>query len=466
VTELISGHIVVLGLGRSGSAVAEYVADQARAGAAVAVTALDAASSEALISERDRLTALGCAVVLGADSVPSDARLVVASPGLSPQSALMRSAAALGVPVISEIEFAYRISRSAWVAVTGTNGKTTTTALVTHLLNNAGVPAQSVGNIGRAATRVASEAGAAAVLVAEVSSFQLALIDSFRPRIAVLLNITPDHVDWHGTLERYAADKARVFANQGAGDVAVIDVDDDGARPHADRVEAQGVDVFRVSTRSVQTQGAYLDGTTLMLAVAGGEPIRLLDRGELAIRGDHNVSNALAAAAAAYAAGAPVASIREGLATFLPIEHRLEPAGVVGGVEFVNDSKATNPDAVLKALTAFEDRRVILLLGGYDKGNDFGPLASEIASRGASAVLFGAAAPLIKAAFTTTAPALDVPVAGHLSEALEVAARMAHPGDVVVLSPACASFDEFRDYENRGHVFKDLVRAMSEAETQ
>jgi len=462
VSELISGHIVVLGLGRSGSAVAEYVAGQARAGAPVAVTVLDGASNETLIAEHDRLTSVGCSVVLNAEAVPADATLVVASPGLSPQSALMRSAAALGVPVISEIEFAYRISCSAWVAVTGTNGKTTTTALVTHLLNDAGVPAQSVGNIGRAATRVASEAGVAAVLVAEVSSFQLAFIDSFRPRISVLLNITPDHVDWHGTLERYGADKARVFANQGAGDVAIIDVDDEGSRPYADRVEAQGVDVFRVSMRAPQAQGAFLDGTTLMLAVAGGHAVPLLDRSELAIRGDHNVSNALAAAAAAFAAGASVASIREGLATFLPIEHRLEPAGVVNGVEYVNDSKATNPDAVLKALTAFEDRHVIVLLGGYDKGNDFAPLARDIAARGAAAVLFGAAAPLIRAAFVAATPELPLTVAGSMAEALETAAGRAHPGDVVVLSPACASFDEFRDYEHRGRAFKDLVREMSE----
>lgn len=462
-TEFISGHVVVLGLGRSGSAVAEYVADQARAGAPVAVTALDGASSEALMLERDRLTSLGCTVVLGADAVPADSSLVVASPGLSPASALMRSAVALGVPVISEIEFAYRICDSAWIAITGTNGKTTTTALVTHLLNHAGMPAQSVGNIGRAATRVASETGAAAMLVAEVSSFQLALVQSFRPRISVLLNITPDHVDWHGTLERYAADKARVFANQGVGDVAIIDVDDDGSRPYADLAQAKGVDVYSVSTRSRQARGAFLDGPSLMLAV-GGDPVTLLDRDKLAIRGDHNVSNALAAAAAAYAAGAPVASIREGLATFLPIEHRLEPAGVVGGVEFVNDSKATNPDAVVKALTAFEERHVIVLLGGYDKGNDFGPLAREIASRDASVVLFGAAAPLIRSAFDAAVPQYATPIAGTLAEALEVAVKTARPGDVVVLSPACASFDEFRDYEHRGRVFKDLVRAMGERE--
>ena len=461
----ISGHIAVLGLGRSGSAVAEYVAEQGQAGAPVRVTVLDAASNDVLAAERDRLIALGCSVALGADVVPTDATLVVASPGLSPRSALMRSAAALGVPVISEIEFAYRISHSAWVAVTGTNGKTTTTALLTHLLNHAGVPAQSVGNIGRAATRAASEAGAAAVLVAEVSSFQLALVDAFRPRISVLLNITPDHVDWHGTLERYAADKARVFANQGSGDVAVIDVDDAGSRPYAEAVQARGVDVYRVSTASAQAQGAFLDRGTLVLAVAGGDPVPLLDRSELAIRGDHNVSNALAAAAAAYAAGVPVASIREGLATFFPIEHRLEPVGVVGGVEFVNDSKATNPDAVLKALTAFEDRHVIVLLGGYDKGNEFGSLAAEVASRGASAVLFGAAAPLIRAAFEATVPELEVRVVGSMAEALEAAARMADPGDVVLLSPACASFDAFRDYEDRGQVFKDLVHALSERET-
>ncbi|HZL07240.1 MAG TPA: UDP-N-acetylmuramoyl-L-alanine--D-glutamate ligase, partial [Coriobacteriia bacterium] len=458
-TEPMSGHIVVLGLGRSGSAVAEYLARRASDGDHVSVTVVDAASNAALRTERDRLVALGCAVTLGTESVPADTDLVVASPGLPPSSALLRSARERSVPVISEIEFAYRISSSPWVAVTGTNGKTTTTALISHLLNHAGIPAESVGNIGRAATRVASEAGPAAVLVAEVSSFQLALIDRFRPRVSVLLNITPDHVDWHGSLERYEADKVRVFANQAAGDVAVIDVDDDGSRPYAESVAARSVEVYRVSTTAANVPGAYLDGTTLVIAT-GAEPIPLVDRSELAIHGEHNVSNALAAAAAAYAAGASVESIREGLKTFRPIEHRLEPAGVAGGVEFVNDSKATNPDAVLKALTAFEDRHVIVLLGGYDKGNDFGPLVREISARGTAAVLFGAAAPRIKAVFDAHASGPEVPVTVSMAEALALAAGAARPGDVVLLSPACASFDEFDDYEHRGRVFKDLVHAL------
>jgi len=461
-SERISGRVVVLGLGRSGRAVAERLAADARAGVPVSVTVLDAASGEALATVRDELTALGCTVVLGAHSVPADADLIVASPGLPPSSGLMRSARELGVPIISEIEFAYRLSSSPWIAVTGTNGKTTTTSLITHLLNHAGIPAEPVGNIGRAATLVAGETGAAAVLVAEVSSFQLALVDRFHPRVAVLLNITSDHIDWHGSFERYEADKARVFANQAAGDVAVIDIDDGGARPYADRMEARGVDVYRVSRTTTSARGAYLDGATLVIDNGSG-PVPLVDVGDLAIRGDHNVSNALAAAAAAHAAGAPIGRIREGLTTFRPIEHRLEPAGIIGEVEFVNDSKATNPDAVLKGLTAFEDRRIILLLGGYDKGSDFVPLVNAVAAGGVAPILFGVAASLIRSAFSVHAPGLDVASAGPMSEALTMAVERANPGDVVLLSPACASFDEFTDYEHRGRVFKELVRAMAES---
>ncbi len=301
--------------------------------------------------------------------------------------------------VISEIEFAYAESACAWVAVTGTNGKTTTTALITHLLNAGGITARAVGNIGTPAIEAVGDCGHEQVLVAEVSSFQLALTATFHPRVAVLLNITPDHMDWHGTLERYAADKAKIFANLGPDDVAVIDADDGGSRALVGDAEATGARVVRVERDAVGGGVACLADNALSYSRQWRTSCRLIDVDELQIRGAHNVSNALAAATAAAALGVTPADLRAGLRSFAPIEHRLEPVGVLGGAEWFNDSKATNPDAVSKALAAFGDRPIVLLAGGRNKNNDFAQLAAQATQVVRGAVLFGEAAGELDASF-------------------------------------------------------------------
>ncbi len=451
---------MVLGAGRSGRAVADRLARDAASGHNVWVTLVDSADSGDLESRVAPLLAEGVDVRLGSESVPDDTALIVASPGLPPGSALMQAARATDAAVISEIELAYRLSASPWIAVTGTNGKTTTTMLIAHLLDEAGLPAEVVGNIGRAAVSVVGDVGPATVLVAEVSSFQLALTERFHPRVSVLLNITPDHIDWHGSLDVYAADKARIFANQTTGDTAVIDIDDPGSAAFEAPVRERDVDVRTVSRARADAFARIEDG----MLVLGHDALRieLLGVDELPIRGDHNVSNALAAAAAAHSIGVSAAAIREGLRTFRPIEHRLEPVGVVAGVEYFNDSKATNPDAVLKALTAFDERPLILLLGGHNKGNDFRDLAAAVQVRCRAAVVFGESAAEFEAAFASC-EGFELTRAAGMRDALSVAAGLARAGDVVLLSPACASFDEFDDYEHRGRVFRQMVAGLSAA---
>lgn len=455
----ITGHIVVLGLGRSGLAVAEHLLDERDAGRPVRVTVLDGASSPQLKERARRLSARGAQVRLGAQTVPDDAGMAVVSPGLAPASPLVASARALGVPTISEVEFAYRLTRSPFVAITGTNGKTTVTLLVAHLLREAGIPCEAVGNIGTPPTRVAAQSGPATVLVTEVSSFQLAFTERFHPRVSVLLDITPDHIDWHGSLEAYVTDKTKVFANQTCGDTAVIDVDDPGSAPYADQVAAQGVEVCRVSRERRLADGAtVVDG--MLCLDRDGHLIELVAVDDLRIVGAHNVSNALAAAAAAFAAGAGVEDIRSGLRSFDPVPHRLEPVGVVDGVEYFNDSKATNPDAVFKALESFGAKPLIILLGGRNKGNDFHPLARRVRARCRAAVLFGESAGELALAFGDE-PFERRETAG-LSDAVDAARALAREGDVVLLSPACASFDEFSGYEQRGDRFRELVGTLGD----
>jgi UDP-N-acetylmuramoylalanine--D-glutamate ligase len=451
------GDILVLGLGRSGMAVGRHAASLVVRGEADSVTAMDVGDTEALRAAGAELAALGVGVILGSDEVVGRFDLCVASPGIPPHAAIMRSAVVACTRTISEIEFAYSLSTVPWVAVTGTNGKTTTTALVAHLLNEGGIRAEAVGNIGVAATDTAG-AEQIDVLVAEVSSFQLALTSTFHPKVAVLLNITPDHIDWHGSLEAYAADKARIFENLGSGDTAVVDVDDEGSRPYAEKVAATGATVARVSTRRHFAGGATVSNGMLTLE-SGAGPIHLIPAAELQIKGAHNISNALAAAAAAHAMGVSAVQLQSGLRSFRPIEHRLEPVATVGGVEWFNDSKATNPDAVFKALGAFDDQPVIVLLGGRNKGNDFRPLAEEVARRAKAAVLFGESRMELAAAFEGLEVASEEAIS--LDDAIEVANALAVAGDVVVLSPACASFDEFDSYEHRGRFFKSRVGQLA-----
>jgi len=420
----------------------------------------DTADTPALRERAATLAASGANVLLGRSEVQGRFDLCIASPGIPPSAPIMASAREACPRVVSEVEFAYRRSSCPWVAVTGTNGKTTTTALLAHLLNAGGIPARPVGNYGPPAMDAVADADSQEVLVAEVSSFQLALTDTFKPRAAVLLNITPDHIDWHGSFEAYASDKARIFANLGADDVAVIDVDDEGSAPYAETVAARGVRVVRVSRGHAAEQGAgVVDGILTLQTAEGLAP--LVAASELRIRGPHNVSNALAAAAAAHSLGASPSDIAWGLRSFEPIEHRLEPAGDACGAEWFNDSKATNPDAVFKALASFEGSELLVLLGGRNKGNDFRPLARVVAETCYGVVLFGEAREELASAFAGAD--LDVREVPDLKGAVAAACSMARAGSAVVLSPACASFDEFANYEERGRVFKRLVAELGES---
>jgi len=450
------GDMLVLGLGASGVAAARYCANLLGDDVA-SVLVVDAADTPALRVRAEELSALGATVSLGSDTMAGRFDLCIASPGIPPHSKLMSAARECSARIVSEIEFAYGRSACPWVAVTGTNGKTTTTALLAHLLNSGGIPARAVGNIGTPAIEAVADCDESEVLVAEVSSFQLALTETFHPRAAVLLNITPDHIDWHGSFEAYTADKIRVFENLTANDVAVVDVDDDGSAPYADEVEARGIAVVRVSRDRVHPRGASVVEGVLSLETRGGL-IRLVRVDELRIRGPHNVSNALAAAAAAHSLGVAAANLRWGLKTFEPIEHRLEPVGEACGAEWFNDSKATNPDAVSKAIASFGDRPLLLLLGGRNKGNDFTSLAREASENCHAVVLFGEARSELASAFTD-AP-IEVREAETLARAVQIACELAADGAAVVLSPACASFDEFENYEDRGRTFKALVASL------
>lgn len=451
------GHVLILGLGKSGIAAARYCA-ALPADVVESITVLDSSDADKARDAARVLEGTRAVVRVGVDAVEGSYDLCIASPGIPPHAPLLVSAKAASSRTVSEIEFAYERSVSPWVAITGTNGKTTTTALIAHLLRGAGMPCRLVGNIGTPAIDVVAEAGEHEILVAEVSSFQLSLTERFHPRVAVLLNITPDHLDWHGSMESYSADKARIFRQLGPADTAVVDVDDPGSAPYAELAAKTGCSVVRVSVDSVLPGGASLVGGDLTLETRGG-PVRLLGAEELRIRGAHNISNALAASAAVHALGVAATDIQDGLRSFQPIEHRLEPAGCVGGVEWFNDSKATNPDAVFKALSAFGERPIVLLLGGRNKGNDFRPLASEAAQRVRAVVAFGEAGDEVMEAFGTT-PAVPLARAAGLEEAVVLAHQLAEEGDAVVLSPACASFDEFTGYEQRGDAFKALVALL------
>jgi UDP-N-acetylmuramoylalanine--D-glutamate ligase len=450
----LSGDIGVLGLGRSGRAVIDYLLARRDAGDPLTVTAYDSSDRSELVPVAEEYRARGVEVHLDATECDREFDLVIASPGIPPSSSLLASARTHAARLTGEIEFAFERSRSPWVAVTGTNGKTTVTALIGHILSSAGQPAECVGNIGNPPISMVDEIGPSTVLVAETSSFQLSLTERFHPRVAVLLNITPDHIDWHGSMAAYTADKVRVFANQRPGDTAVIDVDDEGSRPFADELEHRGITVVRVSREGRTDEGALLSNGALTLSTSAGVEM-LVRSDELKIRGAHNVSNALAAAAAARALGIDGRDIAEALRTFDPIEHRLEPVAIVDGVEYFNDSKATNPGATQMALTAFPDRSVVLLLGGRNKDNSFAPLAPHIRRHCNAVVAFGEAGSQIADELESEGIAAER--ADDLPSAVKRARALAAAGDVVLLSPACASFDEFDSYAHRGRAFKELV---------
>lgn len=459
------GDVLVLGLGRTGESAARHLASLVPSRVS-SVTLYGGADSRP--GERSRALELaGVSVVTGTEAVEGSYDLAVASPGIPLDSAFLRSAAACSRELVGEVELAFRESPERWVAITGTNGKTTTTSLTTHLMREAGIAARSVGNIGTPPTEALADRGEGEWFVAELSSFQLATTERLRPRAAVLLNVTPDHLEWHHTMEAYAAAKERAFANMGAGDLAVVSVDDAWCRSVAARCEGRGLRTCELSVEREPDSAcaAFLRRGALVVRLDGVEHT-LLDRSDLKIFGLHNAQNALAAASVALELGASPERVRDGLASFSPIEHRIEPAGEVGGVRYVNDSKATNTDSVEKALTAFDAGTVVVLLGGHDKMTDLSSLADAACARCRVAVCFGEAGPRIACALERARDAsgarLEVLRAPHLREAFDAAARAARPGETVLLSPACSSFDEFANMAERGRLFKELVRRLGE----
>jgi UDP-N-acetylmuramoylalanine--D-glutamate ligase len=405
---------LVLGLARSGRA-----AVPALRGQGWEVVAYDA-SAEADASGLDADVHLGP----WDDALLDGVRLVVKSPGVPGGARPVAAAHARGIEVISEIELGARLLRNPILGVTGTNGKTTTTALLGAMFDTAGVPAEVAGNIGRPLTSLVGSIDEGAWVVCELSSFQLEDVDVLRPRIAVLLNLEPDHIDRHGSLEAYRDAKLRVFENQGADDVAVV---------------PRGF--------------APVGGAGRRVEFSGDDPLPA----EPHIPGAHNRENAAAATAAARAAGLSDDAIAAALLTFPGVEHRIEELATVAGVRYVNDSKATNVAAALRALAAFPDARLHVILGGLGKDESYAPLAAAFGP-GDRAYLIGSAADEIAGALDAS----GVPHSrlGDLASAVAAAAAVAEPGDVVLLSPACASFDQFRSYEQRGEEFGRLVQKL------
>lgn len=460
------GDVLVLGMGMTGVYVARYLA--ARLGGRVSSVTLYGGRSAAESPEVEELRSQGVHVVLGSEEVQGHYDLCIASPGISEISAFFCSARACSREIIAEPEFAWRESPEDWVAITGTNGKTTTTTLVSALLHEGGCDATSVGNIGYLATKAVSERERGEWFVAELSSFQLACTQRLHPHVAVLLNITPDHISWHGSLARYAAAKERIFQNLTLDDLAVVANGDQWCREIITHLHARHLRVCVVDlTADPQTPCAAFPRDGRLIVRLDGVEHDLASIARLNIKGTHNVENALAASVVALELGVAPATIRSCLHRFQPLEHRIEPCGELNGVSFVNDSKATNTDAVEKALSAFAPHSVVLLVGGHDKGTDLSELAHCIAADCAVVVCYGEAGPRLVQAIASVATEgkrPDIEIAPHMADALDVAILRAHPGQTILLSPACSSFDEFSGFEERGRVFKQLVMSRIAAE--
>lgn len=442
----------VLGGARSGLAVAALLRGR---GAAVFVS--DRASEQSLHQAARELETLGIPFEFGENSrrvLQADA--VVLSPGVPSNAPLVQEARALGIPVLSEIEVAGWFCPARIAAVTGTNGKTTTTALLGRIFDDAMVPAVVGGNIGTAFSQIVTQLSPGMTAILEVSSFQLDHIMTFRPRVAVLLNITPDHLDrYENQFDRYVASKCRVFENQQKGDTLVYNADDEVTRQNVESRAPAGVMLLPFSQRRILATGAYLQNDRVILSLGGGV-LDLIGRDDISIRGAHNLANAMAASLAAKALGIPTASLRATLKNFRGVEHRLEFVRELDGVTYVNDSKATNVDSVWYALQSFTVP-IVLLLGGRDKGNDYGRLGDLVKKHVRTVVAIGESAEKVRSAF---APVVPVTVCGTMGDAVRAARTAAQAGDVVLLSPACASFDWFDNYEHRGRVFKELVHTL------
>ncbi|BAD75403.1 UDP-N-acetylmuramoylalanine D-glutamate ligase (D-glutamic acid adding enzyme) [Geobacillus kaustophilus HTA426] len=440
-------RVLVIGLAKSGAAAARLLAEL---GAKVVVNDQKPLSEN---MEAKQLEPLGIRVVCGGHPLelldePFD--LVVKNPGIPYTNPMVKKALEKGLPVVTEVELAYHISEGSFIGITGSNGKTTTTTLIYEMLKADGQDPLLAGNIGLVACEVAREAKPGQWLVTELSSFQLAGIDKFRPAIAVLLNIFDAHLDYHGTKEAYAAAKANIFRNQTERDYAVVNADDPLVMNIASSVRSQKV-LF--SATKLLGEGAYVQDGAIYW---NGDPvIRIAD---IVLPGQHNLENILAAVAAAKLAGASDEAIRQVLATFSGVKHRLQYVAEIDGRRFYNDSKATNILATQKALSAFAGEPVILLAGGLDRGNEFDDLLPYL-QQVKAVVLFGQTADKI-GRIAQKAGIETIRYVDNVEKAVPVAFELSEPGDVILLSPACASWDQYKTFEERGDIFINAVHKL------
>jgi UDP-N-acetylmuramoylalanine--D-glutamate ligase len=448
--ELTGKRVLVVGLGRSGIASALFL--QSR-GARVTVS--DAKSEDQLREQIPTLLDAGIAVETGAHGERTfrNQDLIIVSPGVPVDAEPLVQARALGQPVIGEIELAFQFLNGPIVAITGSNGKTTTTTLVGEIIAACGFNTLVGGNIGTAAISLTEKATPETAIVLEVSSFQLETIRSFRPKVAVVLNVTPDHLDRHHTFKAYVDAKARIFENQQADDFAVLNADDPTCVELEERTRGQ---VFWFSREHEVESGSFVrDGQIVFRG--NGLAQTVLAVPEIPLKGSHNLENVLAAVCAGALMGCAPEKIRNAIVNFKAVEHRLEYVATIGGVEYYNDSKATNVDATMKALQSFP-AKIHLILGGKDKGSDYTMLNDLLRERVKSVYTIGAAAEKIQSHIKGTTQIVS---SGTIEAAVKQASSIAQPGDVVLLAPACASFDQFQNYEHRGRVFKELVGQLA-----
>ena len=439
--------VLVIGAARSGLAGAEFLAKQ---GNEVVLTDMKQAV------QVDNLAELGVSFVWGeqpdVEAIKPD--YIVMSPGVPLTIPPVKYAKEHGIPVIGELELAYRNCKAPFAAITGTNGKTTTTTLIGELMKKTGRQVFVGGNIGVPIITYADKLQEEDIVVAEVSSFQLETVESFCPHLALMINLTPDHLDRHGDMAGYLAAKARIFENQKESDYLVLNYDDEALRELAP--QSRGKVIF-FSQKHKLEEGVYLDGSQVMLAL-NGESLFICNADEIAIKGKHNLENSMGAIAFAYLSGVHAEDIRDVLMTFQGVEHRLEPVRTLNEVLYINDSKGTNPDSTIKAIEAY-DRPIVIILGGKNKGVPFTELSGLVKERVKKAVLVGQAKEELAEALDA-AGFNDYVRTESFEEAVTKAAELAEPGDIVLLSPACTSWDMFSSFEERGRLFKKLVMEL------
>ena len=449
---------LVIGLGRSGRSSARVLHDLG-----AKVWATDESTSDKLKSALDELRARGDVFVAPEklEEVLGELDAAVLSPGVPLNSPLVRRVQTARVPVYSEIELAFRLCKAPIIALTGTKGKTTTTSLVGHILREAGRSARVGGNIGNPLIDEAVAAKPDEWVVAEVSSFQLESIRSFKPKISAIINLSPDHLDRYFSMDEYAEAKFRIFANQNAGDTFVGNLDDEriaqmAEGEGAERLKCRALWYSREPHRMSTLYGRNAAKIVYAPPTGDPRPIDIMDVAEIPLLGEHNVDNVMAATLIALAAGVEHGAIRDAVRTFKPLAHRLTPVAEVDGVRYVDDSKATNPGSVIAALRSFEEGKIVLIAGGKGKGTDFAELGKAISSRTRAAVLIGTTADEIAEVIKRA----KIVRADSMQAAVEAAAEAAEAGDVVLLSPGCASFDMFESAEARGDAFVAAVERI------